>query len=71
MKIDTKNWKYFEFDKIFFIKKGFYNKKPEPSGYGTIPFLGASDKNHGITDYYTIEEIADASKTGKGKNVSL
>lgn len=67
-KIDTKNWRFFKFDKIFDIQKGFYNKKPESSGIGTIPFIGASDKNHGITDYYTIEEIETSSKTGKGKN---
>ena len=71
MELNTKNWKFFEFDKIFVIKKGFYNKKPESSGTGNIPFLGASDKNHGITEYYTLDEISCASKTGNSKNAPL
>lgn len=40
MNLDVGNWELFDFVKIFDIKKGFYNKKPEPSGVGTIPFLG-------------------------------
>ena len=49
MKIDTKGWKLFDFPKLFDIKKGFYNKKPEESGSGTIPFLGATEDNNGVT----------------------
>lgn len=70
MKVDG-NWKIFEFSKIVEIKKGFYNKKPESSGEGSIPFLGATDGNNGVTGYYTIEEIESSSKTGKGKNEPL
>lgn len=69
--IDTSDWEYFELGKIFIIEKGFYNKKPESSGEGDIPFIGASDKNHGITEYYTREEIDEASKTGKAPNSSI
>ena len=47
MNLDTAKWKLFDFVKIFDIKKGFYNKKPESSGVGTIPFLGATDSNNG------------------------
>lgn len=68
MHLNTKDWKFFEFDKIFDIKKGFYNKKPESSGLGKIPFIGATDKNHGITGYYTLDEIKNSSKTGSLKN---
>lgn len=64
-------WKLFDFIDIFEIKKGFYNKKPEPSGLGTIPFLGATDSNNGVTDYYTLDEIEAASKTGKEPNEPL
>ncbi len=71
MKVDIADWKIFEFSKIFIIKKGFYNKKPESSGEGAIPFLGATDGNNGVTGYYTIEEIESSSKTGKGKNEPL
>lgn len=68
MKIDVSDWKLFDYDKVFIIKKGFYNKKPESSGQGTIPFLGATDSNNGITEHYTFEEIESASKTGEGAN---
>lgn len=69
--INSSNWKYFDFLRIFDMRKGFYNKKPEPSGLGTIPFIGATDKNNGVTDYFTLEEIEAASKTGKDKNHPL
>lgn len=64
MNLDIEKWKLFDFVKIFDIKKGFYNKKPEASGNGTIPFLGATDSNNGVTGYYTYEEIESSSKTG-------
>lgn len=71
MQLNTQQWQWFEFDRIFDMKKGFYNKKPEPSANGTIPFIGATDKNNGITGYYTLDDIKSSSKTGKGKNESL
>lgn len=68
MKIKIDDWKLFDFIEVFEIRKGFYNKKPEPSGKGTIPFIGATDSNNGVTEYYTIDEIESSSKTGDGKN---
>lgn len=68
MNLDIEKWKLFDFVKIFDIKKGFYNKKPEASGNGTIPFLGATDSNNGVTGYYTYEEIESSSKTGNDSN---
>ncbi|WP_219928746.1 restriction endonuclease subunit S [Flavobacterium pallidum] len=71
MKIDISSWKNFKFSEVFEIRKGFYNKKPESSGNGSIPFIGATDSNNGITEYYTIEEIENTSKTGDGMNEPL
>ncbi len=71
MKLDGKRWEMFCFSDVFVIKNGFYNKKPEGDGEGTIPFLGAVDNSNGVTEYYTIEEIDSASKTGAPPNVSL
>ena len=71
MKINIESWKLFEYRHVFDIQKGFYNKKPESSKTGQIPFLGAIDNNNGITEYYTNEEIESSSKTGKGKNHPL
>ena len=69
--IDTRDWEFFDFPKVFRMENGFYNKKPESSGVGTIPFIGATDKNNGVTDYFTLEEIASASKTGEEPNQKL
>lgn len=71
MKIEIDNWKIFTFSEIFETKKGFYNKKPESSGNGQIPFLGATDSNNGVTGYYTIDEIESSSKTGEEPNEPL
>lgn len=71
MNLKDKKWEMFCFSDVFVIKNGFYNKKPEGSGEGTIPFLGAVDNSNGVTEYYTLEEIEAASKTGEPPNVSI
>lgn len=71
MRININEWKTFNFADIFIIKKGFYNKKPEPSGLGKIPFLGATDSNNGVTEFYTFDEIDSSSKTGDEKNETI
>lgn len=68
MSLNNFEWKDFCFADIFEIKKGFYNKKPEHSVEGNIPFLGATEKNNGVTEYYSLEDIQNASKTGNDKN---
>ena len=71
MNLDILQWKYFDFVKLFDIRKGFYNKKPEPSGMGDINFIGATDHNNGVTEKYLVEEIENASKTGDLPNDPL
>ncbi|MEE0938160.1 MAG: restriction endonuclease subunit S [Bacteroidales bacterium] len=68
---DCTQWKWFRYNEIFDIKKGFYNKKPEESGVGTIPFIGATESNNGITSMHTLEEIEAASKTGDNPNQDI
>ena len=63
-RLSEREWREFDFAEIFDIKKGFYNKKPEDSGNGTIPFLGATDSNNGVTRFLTLDEIANSTKTG-------
>ena len=70
-KIDTSNWKEFVYSKIFDVKKGFYNKKPEHTSLGEIPFLGATERCNGVTEYYSIEDIEAASKTGDDNNADI
>lgn len=69
--IDVSNWKEFVYSQIFDVQKGFYNKKPEHSFVGEIPFLGATERCNGVTEYYSIEDIEVASKTGDENNVSI
>ncbi len=69
--LKEKKWAEFLFPEIFDIKKGFYNKKPQSSNKGKIPFIGASQYNNGITEFYTLKEIEKNSKTGYGKNDPL
>ena len=71
MTIDVNSWKEFTFSDIFDIRKGFYNKKPEHVGEGHIRFLGATEKNNGVTEYYTLDEIKNSTKTGDGQNAPL
>lgn len=71
MEINTDNWMNFKYKDIFVIRKGFYNKKPEHTSKGNIPFLGATDRNNGVTEYYSLTDIENSSKTGGEKNEEL
>ena len=60
LKIKTTDWKTFKYggkDGVFIIKNGYYNKKPDHVEIGTIPFIGATEYNNGITDYYSLDDI--------------
>lgn len=71
MKLTDREWKSFLFPEIFIIKGGFYNKKPTEDANGIIPFIGATDSNNGITQFNTVENINNTSKTGDDKNADL
>ena len=71
LELKTDEWKWFRYDEIFEIKKGFFNKKPEESGLGTIPFIGATDSNNGVTSWYTKDEIDSTPKAENTENVPL
>lgn len=71
IQIDTSDWKDFTYSKIFDVKKGFYNKKPEHTIEGSVPFLGATEKSNGVTEYYSVDDIENASKTGDDNNAAL
>ena len=63
--LNSNNWKKFRYDEIFDIQKGYYNKKPPATNDKTaIPFIGATDKNNGITAYISIDNVQRYSKTG-------
>lgn len=69
--LNSREWKEFNFIDIFDIKGGFYNKKPPMEENGTIPFLGATENNNGITEFYSMKNIEKNSKTGSGVNEAL
>lgn len=71
LNLNTESWKWFRYDEIFEIKKGFYNKKPDEVLNGEIPFIGATDSNNGITSLHDIETIEKSSKTGEEPNASI
>lgn len=68
LELRDRQWEVFNFNEIFEIKKGFYNKKPPCFDNGTIPFIGASDSNNGFTGFTTFSSIKVNSKVGYGKN---
>lgn len=71
LNLNTDTWQWFRYDEIFKIKKGFYNKKPEESFNGEIPFIGATDSNNGITSFHDLNTIESSSKTGEMPNAPL
>lgn len=56
-----------KFKDIFDIKKNII-KKPLYTDNGDVPFIGASDKNNGTTEYYSYKDIESSSKTVKSLN---
>lgn len=70
-KLSNSVWQWFRYDEIFDIHKGFYNKKPDNHTGNKIPFIGAIDNNNGVSEYYDVQDIEEASKTGDENNVPL
>jgi len=68
MELNVQDWKEFKLNKIFTLKGGFYNKKPEHSEDGTIPFLGSTENNNGVTEYYSLTDIISWDKVGEPDN---
>lgn len=63
--LDDVEWKEFKISDLFIIKDGYYNKKPPKTGYDeTLPFLGATAFNNGITEFYSEDTIVQWDKVG-------
>lgn len=58
------DWKEFTLNDVFELKGGFYNKKPEHSVEGKIPFLASTESNNGVTEFYSLEDIRSWDKVG-------
>lgn len=68
MNLNVDVWKEFRLTDIFIVKGGFYNKKPEHSVEGGIPFLASTKTNNGVTEHYSIEDIRAWNKVGNIDN---
>lgn len=68
MNLDVESWKEFKLTDVFIVKGGFYNKKPEHSVEGKIPFLASTENNNGVTEYYSIDDIKAWDKVGNVNN---
>ncbi|MFZ2499583.1 restriction endonuclease subunit S [Methanosarcina sp.] len=67
-------WKKFKYEGntgVFTIKGGYYNKKPEHTEKGNVPFIGAIGSSNGITDYYSLYDIENNHKDDRGINHPL
>lgn len=62
--LNVTEWKEFVLTDIFKLRGGFYNKKPEHSIEGNIPFLASTEENNGVTERYSIEDIEQWDKVG-------
>jgi hypothetical protein len=62
--VNVVEWKSFRLDEVFSLRGGFYNKKPEHSREGAIPFLAATDRNNGVTDFYSLDDLRQWDKVG-------
>ena len=66
--LNTKKWREFKLSDVFTLKGGFFNKKPEHSADGKIPFLASTESNNGVTELYSLEDIKSWNKTGEPDN---
>lgn len=68
MELKVSEWKEFQLDRLFILRGGFYNKKPEHSIDGCIPFLGSTENDNGVTEFYSLDDIRAWNKVGLPDN---
>ena len=65
---EISNWQEFTLNKLFTLKGGYYNNKPEHTTEGEIPFLASTESHNGVTEYYSLEDIKAWDKVGNPDN---
>ena len=68
---NDKKWTLFKISDVFNIEHGFYNKKPEHTVKGDIPFLSSIESNNGVSDFYSLVDIENSTRTGDSNNEPL
>ena len=71
IELDVGKWRTFVYDDIFDISNGYYNKKPDEIENGNIPFIGATERNNGITSWHNIEIIESTTRDRSDNNHEL
>ena len=74
LELNFSQWKTFKYggeEGVFIIKNGYYNKKPEHTIKGIIPFIGATESNNGVTEYYSETDIEDNNKDERSNDHDL
>lgn len=64
LKLIDREWAEFQFKDVFHIVDGYYNKKPPMKENGTLPFLGATQYNNGVTGKTTKDSVRVHDKVG-------
>lgn len=64
LKLIDREWAEFQFKDVFHIVDGYYNKKPPMEENGTLPFLGATQYNNGVTGMTTKDSVQVHDKVG-------
>ena len=64
LKLTDREWREFQFKDVFHIVDGYYNKKPPMEENGTLPFLGATQYNNGVTGMTTKDSVRVHDKVG-------
>ena len=62
--LDDREWRAFQFKDVFYIVDGYYNKKPSMEENGTLPFLGATQYNNGVTGMTSRDNVRLRDKVG-------
>ena len=62
--LDDREWRAFQFKDVFYIVDGYYNKKPSMEENGTLPFLGATQYNNGVTGMTSKDNVRLRDKVG-------
>ncbi len=64
LKLTDREWREFQFKDVFYIVDGYYNKKPPMEENGTLPFLGATQYNNGVTGMTSKDNVRLRDKVG-------
>ena len=62
--LEDREWNEFQFKDVFYIVDGYYNKKPPMEENGTLPFLGATRYNNGVTGMTSKDSVRVHDKVG-------